>query len=101
MLCEIYDTRFYNELFTYFKMDEVRAKEMLDCLLSYRMSRLQQEEILKKYILEIGFDNYQHFVLDYNYKILNAMASNIYPTNDEILDKRFIMFKNESASIKR
>ena len=39
MLLKIYDAKFYNELFTYFKMDEVRTKEMLDCLLSSRMSR--------------------------------------------------------------
>lgn len=74
---------------------------MLEYLLSCKYSRLQQQELLKNFIFEIGLENYQEFVLNYNKQILNEIANNNYPTNDEIIEKGFIFFKSDVASMKK
>lgn len=101
LLWEMYDNRFYNALFTHFNIDDVRKDQMLEYLLSYKYSRLQQQELLKNFIFEVGLENYQEFVLNYNKQILNEIANNNYPTNDEIIEKGFIFFKSDVASMKK
>ena len=53
--------------------------------LTSNQNRTKQEELLKKFILKIGVNEYCSFVQNYNKEILEAVKNGKFPTNNEIL----------------
>ena len=89
-LWKIYDYHFYNLLFSTYSDENFPIKESIDYLLSDYNTRTEKVEYLEKFILEIGLENYQQFVLDYNRKIVDAIKNHLYPNNDTILEREVI-----------
>lgn len=99
VLWQIYDTKFYNELFDYFALKKEEKESMIEFLTSYRNDRSEQTEMLQKFILDVGLEKYQEFVTSYNQNIRNAISQGIYPTNEEILSAGCIELKNNKKTL--
>lgn len=97
LLWKIYDTKFYNELFDYFKIEENDKLKMIDFLTDLRIDNFDQKNILVDFINKVGLEKYQEFVLQYNQNINNAINMGIYPTNEEILESGSIEFKTKKT----
>lgn len=95
ILWQIYDVKFYNELFDYFEINNEDKEKMISFLTSQVIDRDEQKEMLKKFIMGIGLEDYQKFVLSYNDKINNAILQGVYPTNEEILSSGCIELKDD------
>lgn len=85
ILWQIYDIKFYNELFDYFAIEEEKKESLINFLTSNEYDMYEKTEALKKFIISVGLEKYQEFVLNYNQKIYDAISEGIYPTNEEIL----------------
>lgn len=99
ILWQIYDTKFYNELFDYFALKNEEKEYMIEYLTSYKNGRSEQTEMLKNFIRRVGLEKYQKFVTDYNQNIYDAIFQGIYPTNEEILATCFIELKNNKKTL--
>lgn len=99
VLWQIYDTKFYNELFDYFALKNEEKEYMVEYLTSYKHDSSEQTEMLKNFIMRVGLEKYQKFVTDYNQNIYDAISQGIYPTNEEILATGFIEFKNNKKTL--
>lgn len=99
ILWEIYDTKFYNELFDYFLVEKEEKENMINYLISLKISSFEQGEMLKEFIIKVGVEKYQEFVISYNQKILDAISQGIYPTNEEILAAGYIKLKDSKKTL--
>lgn len=94
ILWQIYDNKFYNDLFNHFRLEQDNFKEILNNLLSYEINNYDKENILKEVIQYIGLENYENFVIEYNKNIIKNINNNNYPTNEEIIENNEIIFKD-------
>lgn len=99
ILWQIYDTKFYSELFDYFALKNDEKEYMIGYLTSYKNGTDSKTEMLKNFIMHVGLEKYQKFVTDYNQNIRDAISQGIYPTNEEILATSRIEFKNKAKSL--
>lgn len=99
ILWQIYDNKFYSELFDYFALENDEKEYMIGYLTSYKNDNDSKTEMLKNFIMHVGLEKYQKFVTDYNQNIRDAISQGIYPTNEEILAVGHIEFKNKAKSL--
>lgn len=99
LLWQIYDIKFYTELFDYFAVKKEEKEQMIAFLTSYGNDRDAQTELLQQFIMNVGLENYQQFVLRYNQNIMDAISQGIYPTNEEILSDGSIVLKSDRKAL--
>ena len=98
-LWQIYDTNFYNELFDHFAIDKEEKEKMIIFLTSYKNDRDEQTKLLQKFIMSVGLENYQKFVINYNNNMRHLIAQGVFPTNEEILSVGFIELKSNKKTL--
>lgn len=99
LLWQIYDTNFYNELFDNFSINKEEKDKMIAFLTSNIIDRDEKTEMLQNFIMKIGLENYQNFVIAYNNNIHDSIVKGIYPTNEEILTMGYIELKNNKKTL--
>lgn len=98
-LWQIYDTNFYNELFDHFGIEKEKKDKMIAFLTAEAIDREDKTKMLQNFIMNVGLEDYQKFVVEYNNNIRNLIAQEKFPTNEEILLTGSIKLKKDKKTL--
>ncbi len=97
ILWEKYAESFYTFLYTKVYGDITNYTQTIAKLSKSSSYNKQALEILRNLILSIGIENYKKIVDEYNFSIMDKIAKNEYPTNNEILNESYIIENAKGA----